>query len=98
VKEEEYSSAGLIADARYLLLTHSSGEQKPRFAGSGRSHYDPALILSLDRRVLDQSKAEPVDIKIYGFVVIPYDEGDLANGLLHGHHSNCRTAATLYWR
>ena len=50
MEEEKYTSAGLIADARPLPFTDRSGKQKPRFAGSGRSHYDPALILSLGPR------------------------------------------------
>jgi hypothetical protein len=63
---------------------------QPRFARSRRSHDDPALTLSLDNGVLDQRKAEPVDVKVDGFVVVANEDGYLTNGLLHERCSDYR--------
>ena len=50
-------------------------------------------LLSLDTRALDQGKAELVDVNSYGVIVITYDKGDQANGLLHRLSSCCNTTA-----
>jgi hypothetical protein len=79
VEEEEHASAGLISDPRRLFLSDRTGEQQPGSRGPRRREHHPALVLGLDKRVFDESKAKNADVEVNCLVVITNDESDAAD-------------------
>src|SRR5262249_36499627 len=73
-QEQEYASAGLVADAGRLLGADALRQQQTRFSRTRWGDDHPALLLFGNRPVLDDRKAEHSDVKGQRLVVVANDQ------------------------
>ena len=81
VKEEKDASAGLIADAGFLFVSFSFGEQEASSLRIVWGDENPAL--SGEWSVFDEIEAEGFCVEGNGFVVVFDEESDVADVLGH---------------
>src|SRR6185437_2014761 len=82
VEQQENTTAGLVADARSLLVALRLGQQQTGFAGTGRCQQHPALA-SAHVGVLDQFEAECAGVPGDRLIVIGDQQRQCAEMLFH---------------
>ena len=82
VAAEEDAAAGLAADGCLLLAVLSPCQQHAALPRAGRSQEDPPPSPT-QRRILHHFKAESAGVELESFLVVPDEEGDGADCLLH---------------
>ena len=80
-EKKKDAAAGLVADARFLLVAVGAGEQKTRPSTAAGGDDDPALLAHRD--VLLEREAEFVGEPRDRFIIVADDKGDGGEGLAH---------------
>jgi len=83
VEKQKYSAARLVADKRLLFAFRSSCQQQCRTCRTGRSDYDPTLVLLGLIGVFDQCEVKLFCKKLDRLVIISDDQGDVDYRLFH---------------
>src|SRR5258706_14050829 len=82
-EEEEDAPAGLVSDERLLLRRRGSSEQQRRSGGAWRRDDHPTLVLRWLILVFDEQEVQLLREEGDRLVVVPHDESDVGDRLLH---------------
>src|ERR1035438_10158765 len=82
VQEQEHAAARLAADRSQLPLVLCLGEQHAASPRARRNQEDPPPSVAL-RHIRDDNKMKHPRVELDGLVIVPDEEGDGADWLLH---------------
>src|SRR3954466_8325936 len=77
MQEEKDSSTGLIPYSTRLFYSNCTRKQKLSCGGVGRCDEYPPLFIR-QASVLDEDEAKHIGVVLDGFVIVPYNQGDIS--------------------